>query len=164
MGMRDPCDLHDPEAAQAMRAALAPPYMTLRRLLVQLCGLMLLSGGRRAETQDGIAVTLVAVKPELAEVQDRLWEADVARPWRFSQVAPLRAAAADVEAAIRLMERAMTAGGDGLLRAGDALALLLRAQRRLLAVSDDRNGMAMVGFSQACCCGAYPPAAGLSCS
>ena len=157
---RDPCDLHDPEAALAMRVALAPSFMTLRRLLVQLCGLMLLSGGRRAETQDGIAVTLVAVKPELATVQDRLREAD-AGPWRFAQVTPLRAAAADVEAAIRLMEGAMTARGEGL--GGDALALLIRAQRRLLAVSDDRRGMAMVGFSQACCCGPYPQAAGLSC-
>jgi hypothetical protein len=159
---RDPCDLHDQEAALAMRAALAPSFMTLRRLLVQLCGLMLLSGGRRAETQDGIAVTLVAVKPELATVQDRLREAD-AGPWRFAQVTPLRAAAADVEAAVDLMQRAMTAQSQGLLRAGDALALLIRAQRRLLAVSDDRRGMAMVGFSQACCCGPYPQAAGLSC-
>ena len=160
---RDLCDLHDPEAALALRAALAPPFVALRRLLVQLCGLILLSGGRRAETQDGIAVTLVAVKPELAAVQDRLRQAD-AGPGRFRQVTPLRVAAADVEAAIRLMERAMTARGDGLLPAGDALALLLRAQRRLLAVSDDRNGMAMVGFSHACCCGPYPQVAALSCN
>jgi hypothetical protein len=103
------------------------------------------------------------VKPELAAVQERLREAD-AGPWRFAQITPLRAAAADVEAAMRLMEQAMTARGDGLLRAGDALALLIRAQRRLLAVSDDRSGMAMVSFSHACCCGPYPQAASLSCN
>jgi hypothetical protein len=67
-----------------MRAALAPPLIALRRLLSQLCGLMLLSGGRRAETRDGIAVTLVTVNLELAAVQDRLREADAGR-WRFAR-------------------------------------------------------------------------------
>jgi hypothetical protein len=162
--MRDPCALHDPEAALAMRAALAPSFMSLRRILVQLCGLMLLSGSHRAETHDGIAVTLAALKPEFARVEDALREAAAARPRRFSQVTPLRSVAAEVGAAMRMMEQAISARGEGLARAEDALALLMRAQRRLLAVSDDRNGMAMVGFSHACCCGSSPPVAVLSCN
>jgi hypothetical protein len=137
--------------------------MALRRLLVQLCGLILLSGGRRAETHDGIAVTLAALRPDLAAVRDALGEAE-AGPWRFAKVRPLRAAAADVEAAMRIMEQAITARGEGLAQAEDAQALLMRAQRRLLAVSDDGAGMAMVGFSHACCCGPHPQAAALSCN
>jgi hypothetical protein len=162
--MRAPCDLHDAEAALAMRAALAPPFMTLRRLLVQLCGLMLLSGGRRAETHDGIAVTLAALRVDHAAVQDALRQAQGMRPWHFAQVTPLLGAAADVEAAMRIMAQAITARGEGLAQAADAQALLMRAQRRLLAASDDRAGMAMVGFSHACCCGPQPQAVALSCN
>ena len=144
-----------------MRAALAPPFMSLRRLLVQLSGLMLLSGGRRGETHDGIAVSLVALRPELAAVHERLREAD---PRRFPQGAPVLAAAAAIEAAMRIMERALTARGEGRGEDSDALALLMSAQRRLMAVSDDRDGMAMVGFSHACCCGSTPQTAPLSCN
>jgi hypothetical protein len=86
------------------------------------------------------------------------------RLWHFAQVTPLLGAAADVEAAMRIMAQAITARGEGLAQAADAQALLMRAQRRLLAASDDRAGMAMVGFSHACCCGPQPQAVALSCN
>ncbi|MBW4025554.1 MAG: hypothetical protein HIU92_20950 [Proteobacteria bacterium] len=159
----DPCAVHDADAAVTMRAALAPSFMALRRILVQLCGLMLLMDGRRAESREGRAVTLAALQPELAEVVDALHGAETMLGRRTARMQPMLAAGAEIETARATLARACAVSAAGQHSAGDVLALLQRAQRRLLAVSDDRAGLAMVGFTHACCCTPIPQAAALGC-
>jgi cob(I)alamin adenosyltransferase len=154
--MRDPCSQHEPDAALILRAALAPHFMTLRRLLSQMGGLILLSRGRQSDTWDGIAVSLGALGTDVRDVQDGLARAAQSLGGRTLSQHRMREAAAHIEEAIAEMEqsilpaRAANASGDEDRRA--VLRRLQRAQRALLSVADERTGFVMVGFSHACCC------------
>jgi hypothetical protein len=142
------CAVHDEAALQA-RVALAPVYMTLRRMLMQLCGLLLLYRGRSPATREGIATTLAALRQEHQDAADRLDELQASGA---QEAGPIISAARYVQIVITQFERSLAANGGGIERAEAVLPLLQRAQRLLLAASDDQAGMAMVGFSHACCC------------
>ncbi len=123
-------------------------FITLRRMLMQICGLVLLYRGSRPATREGIATTLAALRQEHKDATDLLNELRAAGS---PDAAYIIAAARYVGSSIAQLERSLARGGD-LARAEATLPLLQRAQRLLLAVSDDQAGMAMVGFSHACCC------------
>jgi hypothetical protein len=142
------CAVHDEAALQA-RAALAPVYMTLRRMLMQLCGLLLLYRGSRPATREGIATTLAALRQEYKESRDFL---DRLHPAVSPDVEYIVSAARYVRIVIAQLERSLAVRGGGVERAESVLPLLQRAQRLLLAASDDQAGLTMVGFSHACCC------------
>jgi hypothetical protein len=142
------CAVHEPAALQA-RAAAAPVFTTLRRMLMQLCGLLLLYRGSRPATREGIATTLAALRQEHKDAIDYLNELQEAGS---PDVEYVISAARYVRIVITQLERSLAANGGGIERAEAALPLLQRAQRLLLAASDDAAGMAMVGFSHACCC------------
>jgi hypothetical protein len=141
------CAAHDEAALQA-RAALAPVYMTLRRMLMQLCGLLLLYRGSNPATREGIATTLAALRQEHKNAADSLDQLQATG----LDVEYITSAARYVRLVITELELSLTARGGGLDRAQATLPLLQRAQRLLLAASDDQTGLTMVGFSHACCC------------
>jgi hypothetical protein len=142
------CAVHDEAALQA-RAAAALDYMTLRRMLMQLCGLLLLYRGRSPATREGIATTLAALRQEHGEAADRLSGLQSAE---FPEAATIISAARYIRIFITQFELSLAANGGGLERAEAMMPLLQRAQRLLLAASDNEVGMAMIGFSHACCC------------
>lgn len=159
--MKDPCPRHDGEAALSLRAALAPQYMTLRRLLAQIAGLLLLSNSRRCETQDGIAVSLAALRHELAEVEGVLAETGGRLAVRSLSLERLGQAAAAVQQALRVIaeevqhSRWRNAGTEApRMRAIESLQ---HARSIMGSIADDQRGFVMVGFSHACCCGDHLP-------
>ena len=154
--MRDPCSQHEPDAALALRAALAPQFMTLRRLLAQLGGLVLLSDSRRSETQDGVAVSLSALRADLAEVEDSLRRAQDRLACAALSLHRMGQAAGQIGQALALMDAQIMPGrlpeGDSRANRVTVVSVLQHAQRLLLSIADDRAGLVMVGFSHACCC------------
>lgn len=155
--MNNQCPTHDGEAALLLRAALAPQYMTLRRLLAQIAGLLLLRDSRRSETQDGVAVSLAALRHELAEVQDALAEASGRLAIRSLILYSLASAAATIDKALLVMTDDMQ-GHSLRLNPGTesgrprAIELLQRARSILGSIADEQLGFVMVGFTHACCC------------
>ena len=133
------------------RLAIAPYYSVLRRAVGQLGGLLLLYRTGRLGRIDEIAASLEGVDAERREAFDRL--RSLTPPprmrWIYGQIL---VAAKLIEAAADLLRGSLNAGGGGVDAADAALAPLQRAQRILLAVSDDRLGMGMVSYAAACCC------------
>jgi hypothetical protein len=138
------CSVHDEAALQA-RAALAPVYMTLRRMLMQLCGLLLLYRGGNSTTRDGIATTLAALRQEHKDASDFLNELQSAEGEAIVSAARI------IRLVITELQLSLAARGGGVERAEATLPMLQRAQRLLLAASDDQAGLTMVGFSHCCC-------------
>jgi hypothetical protein len=161
--MKDPCPTHDGEAALLLRAALAPQYMSLRRLIAQTAGLLLLRDSRRSETQDGIAVSLAALRHELAEVKDALAEADGRHAIRSLSLHRLERAAATIGRALLVMTDEVQAHplrfDPGHMAPHRAIDLLQRARSILGSIADEHVGFVIVGFTHACCCGGRPPQA-----
>lgn len=158
--MQEPCPVHDGEAALILRAVLAPHYMTLRRLLAQMAGLLLLADSRRSETQDGIAVSLASLGQDLTTVEEVLAEIRSNTPGvGFSQHAMERAARS-IRAAMTIMTQATLLGPlrhrpDARDAREQAVRRLQEARTILGALADERNGFVMVGLSHACCCGGH---------
>jgi hypothetical protein len=161
--MKDPCPTHDGEAALLLRAALAPQYMTLRRLLAQIAGLLLLRDSRRSETQDGIVVSLAALRHELAEVEDALAEAGGRHAIQSLSLHRLERAAASIGQALLVMTDGVQAHPLGFNPSVEArhraIECLQRARSILGSIADEQVGFVIVGFMHACCCGGRPPQA-----
>jgi hypothetical protein len=126
-------------------------YDALRRLIGQASGLLILA--EASGSRD------VCDLPELAVARERMSEAAEAvaalrAPAGLSRhLARLRSAAADIDAALV----ALAAIGDaGEAAASAAAARLKTAYRSLQQASDERYGLAMVDFRQACCTCAVP--------
>ena len=154
--MRDPCSQHEPDAALTLKAALAPQFMTLRRLLAQLGGLVLLADSRRSETQDAVAVSRSALRADLAEVQDGLRRVQDRLACAALSLHRMQEAAGQIGQALALMEAQAMPGRlpEGGFRENrvTVVGILQHAQRLLLSIADDRAGLVMVSFSHACCC------------
>lgn len=158
--MQEPCPAHDGEAALILRAALAPHYMTLRRLLAQMAGLLLLADSRRSETQDGIAVGLASLGQELTTVEEVLAEIRSNTPGVVFSQHTMERAARSIRAAMTTMMQAALLGPlrhrpDSREARAQAVRRLQEARNILGALTDEGNGFVMVGFSHACCCGGH---------
>lgn len=133
------------------RLAISPHYTVLRRAIGQLGGLLLLyrtaSYGRTAE----IASSLEGVSAEWRGAVQGL--RSITAPPRLRRIhTEVNTAAELIGVAISMLRTSFKAAGGGVTPADAALAPLKRAQRILLAVSDDRFGMTMVSYATACCC------------
>lgn len=133
------------------RLEIAPHYSVLRRAIGQLGGLLLLYRTARVARIEEIAVSLDGVDAEWREALDGLRSItpSARMHWIHAQIL---VAAKLIETAASLLRRSLKAGGGGVGVADAALLPLQRAQRILLAVSDDRLGMGMVSYASACCC------------
>jgi hypothetical protein len=132
------------------RLAIASHYSVLRRAIGQLGGLMLLYRTARLCRIEQIAASLKDVDAEWREAVDGL-RSIVPSPRMRRIHGQVLLAAKLIETAADLLGRSLKVGG-GVAVADTALAPLQRAQRILLAVSDDRFGMGMVSYATACCC------------
>jgi hypothetical protein len=114
---------------------------------------LLLYRGRSPATREGIATTLAALRQEHKDAANSLNELQAAAS---PDVACISSASGYVQLVITELELSLASRGGGVDRAESLLPLLQRAQRLLLAASDDNAGLTMVGFSHACCCAALP--------
>jgi hypothetical protein len=133
------------------RLAIAPHYSVLRRAVGQLGGLLLLYRTVRQSKVEEIATALEGVDTEMREAVDGLRAISPAPRMRRIHGEVL-AAAELIGMAAGILRRSLNVTGGGVAAADAALAPLQRAQRLLLAVSDDRLGMGMVSYDTACCC------------
>ncbi|HWA45859.1 MAG TPA: hypothetical protein VHA10_21745 [Hypericibacter adhaerens] len=135
------------------RLAIAPHYSVLRRAIGQLGGLLLLYRTVRKTRVEEIAASLEGVSAEWREAHDGLRA--IAPAPRMRRIhGEVLAAAELIATATEILRGSLRATGGGVEAADAALAPLQRAQRILLAVSDDRLGMGMVSYDTACCCSA----------
>ena len=132
------------------RLVLSPHYLALRRTITQLGGFLLLNRGPRFRHRTEVANALEGVAMEWRAATDGLKSYDPPRQLMTAHAACL-AAAELIGSAIELMRKSFAPRGGGIATADEALPLLQRAQRVLLAASDDRTGMTMVSFDCACC-------------
>lgn len=133
------------------RLAIAPHYSVLRRAIGQLGGLLLLYRTVRRTRVEEVAASLEGVRVECREALDGL-RAISPTPRMRRIHGEVLAAAELIAIATDILGRSLKAAGGGVAAADAALAPLQRAQRILLAVSDDRLGMGMVSYDTACCC------------
>lgn len=132
------------------RLTLSPHYMALRRAITQLGGFLLLNRGPRLNRRTAVANALEGVAVEWRAATDGLKSYDPPRQLTAAHAACMTAAEL-IGSAIELMRRSFAPRGGGIATADQALPLLQRAQRVLLAASDDRTGMTMVSLDCACC-------------
>lgn len=147
----DPAELIADGPFTEGRLAIAPHYSVLRRAIGQLGGLLLLYRTARHGRIEEIASSLDGVSTEWRAAVEGLRSIRV--PLRLRRIhAEVLVAAGLIGAAADCLRRSLEATGGGVEAADAALGPLKRAQRILLAVSDDRLGMGMVSYATACCC------------
>lgn len=133
------------------RLFLAPHYATLRRVLSQLAGVLILYKGSSPNTRTGVAISLEALREDLEEALDALrgCRSDL-RSGGLTRACTF--AAERLLAVLDLVSSSLSAGGGGFEAAVRALPQLQSTHQVLLRAADDEAGMGMVSYC-GCCAG-----------